>query len=407
MALHLPIYMDNHATTRTDPRVVDAMLPFFTEKFGNASSRHHCFGWEAEDAVAAARAQVAALIGASEQEIVFTSGGTESNNLALKGVAAAYRRHGDHIITTAVEHRSVLDPSRRLQNEGFRVTVLPVDCHGLVSIEDLARALDDRTILVSIMSANNEVGTIQPIAAIGHLCKERGVLFHTDGVQALGKIPMDVEAMGIDLMSLSAHKVYGPKGIGALYARKKDPRVRLEPMIDGGGHERGLRSGTLAVSSIVGFGHACELSRLEMGPESARLLGLRDRLEHGLLSGLKETFLNGPPGARLPGNLNLSFAHVDADALMMGLKNVAVSSGSACTSASIEPSHVLKALGVGDDLARGSIRFGLGRFNTALEVDYVIEQVIQQVNRLRALSPAFAIAEAERTSRFVSEARRS
>ena len=389
MVVQLPIYMDNNSTTRTDPRVVEAMLPYFTEHYGNAASRNHAFGWKAEEAVNQARQQVADLIGASAREIVFTSGATESNNLALKGVAAMYHGRGDHLVTVVTEHHAVLDPLKRLEREAFRVTFLPVDRFGRVSAERVAEALDDRTILVSVMAANNEIGTLQPIAAIGALCKERGVLFHTDAVQAVGKIPIDVETMGIDLLSLSAHKIYGPKGTGALYVRRRNPHVRLEPQMDGGGHERGMRSGTLAVPGIVGLGRACELARSEMAEESGRLIRLRERLRRGIMEGLSDTFLNGHPTERLPGNLNLSFGYVEGEALLIALKDVAVSSGSACTSANPEPSYVLRALGVSDELARGSIRFGLGRFNTEEEVDYVIRAVIRTVERLRALNPLY------------------
>lgn len=387
----LPIYMDNHSTTRTDPRVVEAMLPFFTERYGNAASRNHSFGWDAEEAVERARGQVAESIGADAKEIVFTSGATEANNLALKGVAGMYRAKGDHIVTAATEHHAVLDPCKRLEQEGFRVTVLPVDPLGQITVERLSAALTDQTIVVSIMAANNEIGTLQPIAAIGRLCKERGVLFHTDAVQAVGKVALNVEEMGIDLLSMSAHKLYGPKGIGALYVRRRAPRVRLQPIFDGGGHERGMRSGTLPVPLIVGFGRACEICRDEMPSEAQRLTRLRERLHKGLTM-LTETHLNGHPTERLPGNLNLSFAYVEGEALMMSMRNVAVSSGSACTSASLEPSYVLRALGVSDELARSSIRFGLGRFNTEAEVDFVIEEVTREVERLRKLNPVYEMA---------------
>jgi cysteine desulfurase len=394
MTVKTPIYMDNNATTRTDPRVVAAMLPYFTEDYGNAASRNHAFGWRAEEAVDQAREQVAALIGAGAKEIIFTSGATESDNLALKGVAAMYKKKGNHIITTVTEHKAVIDPCKRLERDGFQVTFLPVDKYGRVSAEQVAAALTDKTILVSVMAANNEIGTLQPIQEIGKLCKQRGVLFHTDAVQAAGKVPLDVEAMGVNLMSLSAHKMYGPKGIGALYVRRKDPRVRLDPLIDGGGHERGMRSGTLAVPNIVGFGAAAELSRKEMEPEAKRLIALRTRLHKGITGQLDEVYLNGHPTERLPGNLNVSFAYVEGEALMMGIKDVAVSSGSACTSASLEPSYVLKALGVGDELAHSSIRFGLGRFNTEEEVDFVIDDVVRAVNHLRDMSPLYEMHKA-------------
>jgi cysteine desulfurase len=388
-----PIYMDNNSTTRTDPRVVEAMLPYFTEKFGNAASRSHAFGWEAEAAVEEARDQIAELIGASAKEIIFTSGATEGNNLAIKGVAAMYKRKGNHVVTQATEHKAVLDTCKRLEREGFQVTYLPVDRYGQVHPDQVREAITDKTILVSIMAANNEIGTLQPIAAIGKLCKEKGVLFHTDAVQAVGKVPLDVEAMGIDLLSLSAHKIYGPKGIGALYVRKKDPRVRLEPQIDGGGHERGMRSGTLPVPLIVGLGVACDIARREMPEESQRTFRLREKLRTGIMNRLPETYLNGHPTERLPGNANISFAYVEGEGLMMGIKDVAVSSGSACTSASLEPSYVLRALGVGDELAHSSIRFGIGRFNTDEEVDFVVGHVVQEVNRLREMSPLYEMVQ--------------
>ncbi|MDB5309694.1 MAG: iscS [Gemmataceae bacterium] len=388
-----PIYLDNNATTRTDPRVVEAMLPYFTEKFGNAASRNHPFGWEAEAAVEEARDQIADLIGASGKEIIFTSGATESNNLAIKGVMAMYKKKGNHIVTQATEHKAVLDTCKRLERDGAQVTYLPVDKYGQVHAEQIREALTDKTVLVSIMAANNEIGTIQPIKAIGKLCKEKGVLFHTDAVQAVGKVPVDVADMGIDLLSLTAHKLYGPKGIGALYVRKKDPRVRLEPQIDGGGHERGMRSGTLPVPLIVGFGTACEIARREMPAESERTFRLRERLRKGIMEKLPETYLNGHPTERLPGNANVSFAYVEGEGLMMGIKDVAVSSGSACTSASLEPSYVLRALGVGDELAHSSIRFGIGRFTTEAEVDFVTDLVTREVDRLRAMSPLYEMVQ--------------
>lgn len=382
----LPIYLDNHATTRTDPRVVEAMLPFFSEDYGNAASRQHAFGWKAEEAVDRAREHVAHLIAADPREIIFTSGATESNNLALKGAAAMARQQGNHIVTVQTEHRAVLDPCKRLQQAGFDVTFLPVDRFGLVTVEQIAAAVTERTILVSVMAANNEVGTLQPIAEIGKLCKQRQVLLHTDATQAVGKIPLDVEAWQVDLLSLSAHKIYGPKGVGALYVRRRNPHVRLEPLFDGGGHERGLRSGTLPVPLIVGFGRACELAKAETKEEAQRLVALRDRLHQGLTSKLDQVTLNGHPRERLPGNLNLSFADVRGEALLMALKNIAVSSGSACTSASVEPSYVLRALGVPDDLAHASLRFGLGRFNTQEEIDYAIDEVTRCVKHLRSLN---------------------
>jgi cysteine desulfurase len=403
MSLKLPIYLDNNATTRCDPRVVEAMLPYFSDIYGNSASRNHPFGWAAEKAVNHARAQIAQLIGArvenkggeeNASEIIFTSGATESNNLAIKGVAAMYRKKGNHIITQLTEHKAVIDPCKRLERDGFQVTYLPVDKFGQVHAEQVREAITDKTILVSIMAANNEIGTLQPIKNIGRVCKEKGVIFHTDAVQAVGKVPVNVEEMGIDLLSLSAHKIYGPKGIGGLYVRKKDPRVRLDAIIDGGGHERGFRSGTLAVQQIVGLGTACELARLEMPTESQYLFGLREMLRKGITSQLRYVYLNGHPTERLPGNLNLSFAYVEGEGLMMGIKDIAVSSGSACTSASLEPSYVLKAMGVGDELAHSSIRFGLGRFSTEEEVDFTIDAVVRAVNHLREMSPLYEMAQA-------------
>ncbi len=392
--LKFPIYLDNNSTTRTDPRVVDAMLPYFTEKFGNAASRNHPYGWEAEEAVEEARNRIAELIGASGKEIIFTSGATESSNLAIKGVASMYRKKGNHIITCGIEHKATVDPCKRLEHSGFDVTWLDVDKYGQVHPEQVAEAIRPETILVSLMTANNEIGTIHPIKEIGAICKDRGVLFHTDAVQAVGKIPMDVEAMGIDLLSLSGHKIYGPKGIGALYVRKKNPRVRLEPIIDGGGHERGMRSGTLPVPMIVGLGEACAIAHRDMAEESERTFRLREKLRKGIMDQLPETYVNGHPTERLPGNLNISFAYVEGEGLMMGIKDIAVSSGSACTSASLEPSYVLRALGVGDELAHSSLRFGVGRFTTEEEIDYVIDAVVTAVNKLRAMSPLFEMAQA-------------
>lgn len=389
----MPIYMDNNSTTRTDPRVVEAMLPYFTEHYGNAASRNHPFGWEAESAVDDAREHIAAIIGASAKEIIFTSGATESNNLAIKGVAGMYKKKGNHIVTQATEHKAVLDTCKRLERDGYQVTYLPVDKFGQVHPEQVAEALTEKTVLVSIMAANNEIGTLQPIREIGKLCKSKGVLFHTDAVQAVGKIPLDVEDMGIDLLSLTGHKIYGPKGVGALYVRKKDPRVRLEPQIDGGGHERGMRSGTLAVPLIVGLGKACQLAREEMPQEIERTFRLRERLRTAIMGKLPETYLNGHPTERLPGNANISFAYVEGEGMMMGIKAVAVSSGSACTSASLEPSYVLRALGVGDELAHSSIRFGLGRFNTEAEVDFVVDLVVNEVTRLREMSPLYEMVQ--------------
>lgn len=383
-----PIYMDHHATTPADPRVVEVMLPYFTVRFGNAASRNHSYGWEAEEAVERAREQLSDLIHARPREIIFTSGATESDNLAIKGVVEFYKDRGNHVITAATEHRAVLDTCRALERAGAaRITYLPVDRCGLVNPDDVRRAITERTVLISIMTANNEIGTIHPVEAIGRVAKERGVLFHTDATQSVGKTPVDVDAAGIDLLSFTAHKMYGPKGCGALYVRAKEPRVRLAPMMHGGGHERGLRSGTLNVPGIVGFGAACALAAAEMTEEQDRLAALRQRLHDGLFSQLDEVYLNGHPTARLAGNLNVSFAYVEGESLLMGLKDVAVSSGSACTSATLEPSHVLKAIGVSEELAHSSIRFGLGRFNTAEEVDTVIDRVVQEVRRLRRLSP--------------------
>ena len=387
MTIKLPIYMDYHATTPVDPRVVEAMVPYFTEHFGNAASRNHPFGWEAEEAVDKARKQVADLIGANAKEIVFTSGATESDNLAIKGVAEMYREKGNHIITCVTEHKAVIDTCKRLEKEGYRVTYLQVQKDGLISLDDLRRAISDKTILITIMSANNEIGVVQPIAEIGAIAKEKGILFHTDAVQAVGKIPFNVNELKVDMASISAHKMYGPKGVGALYVRRRNPRVLLSPIIDGGGHERGMRSGTLNVPGIVGFGKAAELCRLEMESDTKRLLALRDRLNEKLHKGLDEIYINGSMERRLPHNLNISFAYVEGESLLMGINEVAVSSGSACTSASLEPSSVLKALGAGDDLAHSSIRFGLGRWTTDEELDFVANLVIEKVNKLREMSP--------------------
>jgi cysteine desulfurase len=384
----LPIYLDNHATTPVDPRVLAEMLPYFVEKFGNAASRNHSFGWAAEEAVETARDRVAKLVGATAKEIVFTSGATESDNLAIKGVAETLREKGNHIITAVTEHKAVLDSCKRLERYGYRVTYLPVRKDGLIDLDDLQRALDDNTILVTIMSANNEIGVLQPIAEIGRLCHERGVIFHTDAAQSVGKAPLDVNKQNIDLMSVSAHKVYGPKGVGALYVRRKDPRVQISAMLDGGGHERGMRSGTLNVPGIVGLGKACAVAQEEMLKESCHLAGKRNRLRDSILGRLSEVSINGSMEQRLPGNLNLSFAGVDGESLMMALNDVALSSGSACTTAAIEPSHVLRAIGISDDLAHSSIRFGIGRFNTDGEIDYVADRVVETVLRLRELNAA-------------------
>ncbi len=392
----MKVYLDNNATTPLDPQVLEAMLPYFCEKFGNAASRNHAFGWEAQEAVERARQQVADLIGAEAKEIIFTSGATEGNNLAIKGVAGMYGERGRHIVTQCTEHKAVIDPCKYLERHGFQVTFLPVDRYGRIDLQQLADSIRKDTILVSIMHGNNEIGTLQPIEQIGRLCKERGVLFHTDCCQTFGKLPIDVERMGIDLLTCSAHKIHGPKGVGALYVRRKRPRVRCEPIIHGGGHERGMRSGTLNVPGIVGLGKAAELCRLHMHTEPARLAALRDRLREGILARVDQVYLNGHPTERTPTNLNMSFAYVEGEALMMGFSDVAVSSGSACTSASLEPSYVLRALGVGDELAHSSIRFSVGRFNTEAEIDYAIERVVSAVQRLRELSPLYEMAMEER-----------
>ena len=400
------IYMDNHATTPVDPRVLAAMLPCFTETFGNAASRSHDFGWEAEKAVDTAREQVARLVGAKAKDIVWTSGATESDNLAIQGVVEFYKEKGDHVITQVTEHKAVLDTCRHLERTGkANVTYLPVDTYGVIDLDQLRASITDKTVLVSIMFANNEVGTLQPIGEIGKICRERGVLFHSDAVQGACVLPIDVDAMCIDLMSLSAHKMYGPKGVGALYVRSRGPRVRLTPMIHGGGHERGMRSGTLNVPGIVGFGKAAEIAKASMADEAQRIAALRQRMRDAILGQLDDVHLNGHPVHRHPGNLNLSFAYVEGESMLMGLNGsvdalaasaslppIAVSSGSACTSATLEPSYVLKALGVGDDLAHTSIRFGLGRFNTQEDVDYVVDRVVTEVRRLRELSPLYEMA---------------
>jgi len=392
MAIKLPIYMDNHATTPVDPRVLEAMLPYFNEKFGNAASRNHEFGWVAEEAVENARGQIARLINATPKEIIFTSGATESTNLAIKGVAEMYREKGNQIITQVTEHKATLDTCKRLEKYGYEVTYLPVEKDGRINFDDLRRAITPKTILISIMYANNEIGVLQPVEEIGKIAKEKGVFFHVDAVQAVGKVPVDVQKEGIDLMSISGHKIYGPKGVGALYVRRKNPRVQLAAIIDGGGHERGMRSGTLNVPGIVGLGKACEICQKEMAAEGERLRGLRERLKDAIFAQLDEVFINGSMVHRLPNNINISFAYVEGESLLMGINDVAVSSGSACTSATLEPSYVLKALGVGEDLAHTSIRFGLGRFNTEEEVDYVANRVIETVKRLRELSPLYEMA---------------
>jgi cysteine desulfurase len=389
--MKIPIYMDCHATTPVDPRVLDAMLPYFREEFGNAASKSHVFGWRAEEAVEAAREQVARLVGATAKEIVWTSGATESDNLAVKGVAQFYRSKGRHLVTARTEHKAVLDSMHALERDGFEVTVLDVERDGRLDPGRVRAAIRPDTLLVSVMHANNEVGVLHPIEEIGRITRERGVLFHCDAVQSAGKVPFDVDRADVDLASLSAHKMYGPKGVGALYVRRK-PRVRLVAQMDGGGHERGHRSGTLNVPGIVGFGRAAEISAAEMPVESARVLALREKLRRGLLAGLDLVTVNGSLEHRLPGNLNASFSYVEGEALMMAVKDVAVSSGSACTSASLEPSYVLRAMGVSDELAHGSIRFGLGRFTTEEEVDYVVRLFVEKVKRLREMSPLYEMA---------------
>jgi cysteine desulfurase len=386
------IYLDNNATTRVDPAVLEAMLPYFCEKFGNAASRNHEYGWEAEEGVELGRQQVADVIGADIKEIIFTSGATESNNIAIKGAAAMYGEKGRHIITQPTEHKAVLDPCGYLQQRGFRVTMLGVDPQGMIDLDELRDAMTPDTILVSIMHGNNEIGTLQPIAEIGRMCKEREVLFHTDCCQTFGKVPIDVNTMGIDMLSVSGHKIHGPKGVGALYVRRKKPRVRLEAVLHGGGHERGMRSGTLNVPGIVGLGKAAEISRLTFDTHVPQLKALRDRMHKRINDALDEVHLNGHATLRTPNNLNLSFSYVEGESLMMGFNDVAVSSGSACTSASLEPSYVLKALGVGDELAHSSIRFSFSRFNTAEEVDYVSDKVIRAVRKLREMSPLYEMA---------------
>ena len=387
--VHLPLYMDNHATTPLDPRVLEAMMPYFTGKFGNAASRNHQFGWEAEQAVDLAREQIAKLIGCTPKEIIFTSGATESNNLAIKGIAEMYKERGNHIITQVTEHKAVLDTCKKLERLGYEVTYLPVETDGLVSLDALKAAITEKTILVTIMFANNEIGVIQPVEEIGKLCHEKGIIFHTDAVQAVGKIPVDVVKMNIDVLSLTAHKIYGPKGVGALYVRRRNPRVQITEQINGGGHERGMRSGTLNVPGIVGLGKACEIAGAEMEAEAKRLIELRDYMRAKFEKALDYVHVNGNMEHHLPGNLNMSFVYVEGESLLMGINDIAVSSGSACTSATLEPSYVLKALGLGDDVAHSSIRFGLGRFNTRAEVDYVSDKLISTVSKLRELSPLY------------------
>jgi len=380
--MKFPIFMDNHSTTPMDPRVLDVMLPYFIEKFGNAASRNHQFGCK----------QIAKLIHCDPKELVFTSGATESDNLALKGAVDMYKEKGNHVITSMTEHRAVLDACKALEKRGIEVTYLSVDKEGRVNPQDVRNAITEKTILISIMLANNEIGTINPIAEIGKIAKEKGIVFHCDATQGVGKIPVDVNQLAVDLMSFSSHKIYGPKGVGALYVRKKGPRVRLVPQIDGGGHERGMRSGTLPVPLIVGFGKAAELCEQEMTAESQRIAAMRDRLQARIMENLDECYLNGHPTERLPNNLNISFAYVEGEALLMGVKEIALSSGSACTSATLEPSYVLRALGVGSDLAHSSIRFGLGRFNTDEEVDYTAKRMVEAVTRLREMSPLYEMA---------------
>jgi cysteine desulfurase len=394
MALKLPIFMDSQSTTPVDPRVLETMIPYFTEKFGHPASRNHPFGWEAEGGVDVAREQIAKLIGARDpKEIVFTSGGTEAINLALKGVVEMYREKGNHIVTTTIEQRATLDVCKRLERQGVEVTYVPVGRDGLVDVEAVRAALTDKTILISIMFANNEIGTIQPVAELGKLAKEKGIIFHTDATQAAGKIPVDVEAMGIDLLSATAHMMYGPKGVGALYVRRKNPRVRIAPMVDGGGHERGMRSGTVPVPLVVGFGKAAEISREVMAEESKRLAALRDRLQEQIVSKVDEAYVNGHPTLRLPHNLNISFAYVEGESVLMGLnKEAALASGSACTSATLEPSYVISALGVDSELAHSSIRFGLHRFSTEEEVDFVARKTVEVIHRLREMSPLYELA---------------
>ena len=388
----LPIYLDNHATTPLDPRVLEAMMPYLTSKFGNATSKNHSFGWEAEAAVETARGQIARAIGASPKEIIFTSGATESNNLAIKGVAETHKNKGNHIITAVTEHKAVLDSCKRLEKYGYSVTYLKVKRDGLIDLDQLRQAFTDKTILVTLMAANNETGVLQPLQEIGGMCRERGVLFHSDAVQALGKVPLDVDKMSLDLVSMTAHKLYGPKGCGALYVRSKDPQVKISALIDGGGHEHGMRSGTLNVPGIVGLGKACEIAQQDMAEESRRVARLRDRLRDKLMAELDEVSINGSMEHRLPGNLNMSFRYADGESLLVGLNDIAVSSGAACTSASIEPSYVLKALGLDDELAHSTIRFGIGRFNTEAEIDYVAGRVVEVVKSLRELSPEYETA---------------
>ncbi|MBS0547152.1 MAG: IscS subfamily cysteine desulfurase [Proteobacteria bacterium] len=387
-----PIYLDYQATTPMDPRVLEAMMPYFTHKFGNPHSRSHAYGWEAEEGVEKARGQVAKLIGADDKEVIFTSGATESNNLAIRGVAEFYKDRKNHVVTTVTEHKCVLDTCRHLEQNGFEVTYLPVQKNGLIDLEELRAAITDKTVVVSIMAVNNEIGVIQPLAEIGKICREKKVFFHTDAAQAAGKIPLDVEAMNIDMMSISGHKIYGPKGIGALYVRRK-PRVRLVPLIVGGGQERGFRSGTLPTPLCVGLGEAAEICMKEMDAEAVRLKKLQERMLKGLHAKLPEIYVNGDLEQRIPGNLNISFAHVEGESLMMGIKGLSVSSGSACTSASLEPSYVLRALGVEEEMAHTSLRIGLGRFTTEQEVDTAVADLVHHVTKLREMSPLWEMSQ--------------
>jgi cysteine desulfurase len=388
----LPVYLDNQATTPMDPRVLDAMMPYFTEKFGNPHSRSHAYGWEAEEAVEQARAQVADVIGATDKEIIFTSGATESNNLAIKGIAHFYKEKRNHIITVVTEHKCVLDACRHLEQEGFRVTYLPVQENGLLDLRLLKEAISEQTVLVSVMAVNNEVGVIQPLKEIGAICREHGAFFHTDAAQAFGKIPLDVNSMNIDLMSISAHKIYGPKGMGALFVRRR-PRIRIEPLINGGGQERGMRSGTLPTPLVVGFGEAARIARADMASDTARIRKLSDRFYQAIVAEVPDVFLNGDKEQRIPGNLNLSFAYIEGESMLMAIKDLAVSSGSACTSASLEPSYVLRALGVEEELAHTSIRFGIGRFTTDEEIDFAIEVVQKNIKKLRDMSPLWEMVQ--------------
>jgi cysteine desulfurase len=392
--MKLPIYMDNNATTRCDPRVVDAMIPYLADHFGNAASRNHAFGWAAEEAVELARQQIADLLGATAKEIVFTSGATESDNMALKGAIEFYAKKGQHIITSPLEHKAIIDTARWIERHGGEVTWLPVGTNGLIDPQEVARAIRPDTVVVSVMHGNNEIGVLNPVAEIGAVCKEHGVLFHTDAAQTAGKVSIDVDAMGIDLLSLSGHKMYGPKGIGALYVRRKKPRVRISPLIHGGGHERGMRSGTLPVHQIVGLGAAAALCKAELNASMEHASRLRDRLLAKIQANVPEILVNGTMDTRLPGNLNVSFTFVEGESLLMALRDVAVSSGSACTSASLEPSYVLRGIGLDDENAHSSIRFGIGKFNTEEEVDYVADLVIRSVERLRAMSPLWEMHQA-------------